>query len=184
MSHFFLQLSAIFVSWFSVLLVTYFAVRWFCYQGMSWQKVSSWVFSIFIGIILTIVMYYIVPERYQDMFNVIAHQLACAAIVHLLLLRIDAYVRLTSVVFISDIKLYGAIITLYFLMGFNSLVIIILDSHTIVELSHLAISYITRASILLCLVLEMKMRYILAHQTARHTDITSNNHADDYLDSL
>ena len=43
--------------------------------------------------------------------------------------------------------------------GINSLIIIKLDSHMIVEISHIVISYITRASILLCLVLEMKMRY-------------------------
>ena len=46
MSEFFLQLSAIFISWISVILVTYFAVQWYCDQGMSWKKIGSWVLSI------------------------------------------------------------------------------------------------------------------------------------------
>lgn len=181
MSHFFLQLSVIFLSWFSVLLVTYFAVRWFSDQGLSLQKVSAWAFSIFIGIALTVLMYYFVPERYQDMFNVIAHQLACAAMVHLLLLRLDAYLRFKNHMFLSDFKLYGSVALLYFLMGLNSLVVIKLNSHILVEISQIAISYITRASILLCLIVEIKMRYAPVQKDQSVHDVFDDNDDLDFL---
>jgi hypothetical protein len=158
MSDFMLQVLIMLVSWVGVVITTYFMVRWcFDYQ-MTWKKILIWFGWITAGVLGSVGIFYLLPQRGQDIFNTIVAHFVCAAAVHALMLRTDDYFTKKYHKSIPAAKLYMGIIALYVLMALDAVFIIQLGSHTVAEIAQICITYLTRAAILMCLILEIKLR--------------------------
>lgn len=158
MSDFLLKFVGVVIGWAGVVAVAYMTILWCFDYKMSWKKAGLWAASTLIGIILSIGMYYLLPQRIQDVFNVLFDHLICGAALQILLLRIDDYLITINGIGISRSKLYLGILIIYSLMILDGLLVIQMNSHTIVTIADMVIAYLTRAAILLCLALEIKLR--------------------------
>jgi len=158
MSDFLLKFIGIIVGWSSVVAVSYLMIRWCFDIEMSWRRAGIWAAWTFTGILSSIAMYYLLPQRMQDVFNVLFDHLICGAVLHILLLRVDDYLTITYGKGIARTKLYLGIVIIYGLMILDGLLVIQMDSHVIVNIADMAISYLTRGAILMCLALEIKLR--------------------------
>lgn len=160
MSDFMLQVITVLIGWLAVVIVTYFMARWCFDYAMTWKKALIWVGYVTAGVLGSIGIFYLLPQRGQDIFNVIVAHFICAAAVHGLLLRTDDYLTQKYHKGIPKSKLYMGIISLYALMAFDSVFIIQLGSHAVAQIAQICVTYLTRGAILMCLVLEIKLRGI------------------------
>lgn len=158
MSDFLLKFIGVLVGWICVVAVSYLTVRWCFEYEMSWRRMAIWAAWTMAGILSSIGMYYLLPQRIQDVFNVLFDHLICGAALQILLLRVDDYLMTLYGKGISRSKLYLGILIIYGLMILDGLLVIQMNSHVIVNIADMAISYLTRAAILMCLVLELKLR--------------------------
>lgn len=158
MSDFILKFLGISIGWTFVVAVSYMTIIWCCDYKMSWEKVGIWAAWTFAGVLSSIAMYYFLPQRIQDIFNVLFDHLICGAALHILLLRVDDYITRVYGSSISRAKLYFGILIIYSLMILDALVIIQFNSHVIVKIADMVIEYLTRAAVLMCLALEIKLR--------------------------
>ncbi len=168
MSDFLLKFIGVLIGWAGVVAISYVTVRWCFDYEMSWKRVAIWVAWMLAGILSTIGMYYLFPQRIQDVFNVLFDHLICGAALQILLLRIDDYLVVVYGKGISRSKLYLGIVIIYGLMVLDGLLVIQLNSHAIVKVADMVISYLTRAAILMCLALEITLRNQPKHEPSLH----------------
>ena len=160
MIDFWLQLSGILVGWAITFIFAYLMVRWCLDFDMSWKKIFIWAAYMCAGIIISMILLYLLPERFRDIFNLFINYLMCGTAIHILLLRLESYLSSKYKKTIPKLKLSLSILLMYLVMAINMLVVIKLNSHVLVELSHVAVIYVLRVAILMCLVLEIKLRRI------------------------
>lgn len=165
MSDFTIQLLAIIFGWAAVVLVAYFMVRWCFNENFSWKKVMTWVSYITAVLFAFALGYYFLPVSWQDFFGVIINHFICAAAVHALFLRSDDYLLHKHNKGIPKAKLYFGITFVYLLMALDTLVVIKLNSHVIAQIAQVAVTYLTRGAILMCLVLEIRLRGVPKPET-------------------
>jgi hypothetical protein len=152
------ELTAIAVGWAAALCIAYFMVRW-CFDGeFSYKKAFQWIMYVFVGIALMVVVYCFLPQRIQDIFNIVANHLMCGAAVHVLLLRADKYLEHQNGIGVAKPKLYLGTVVLYVLMALNGFFVLSFNSHFVVEIAQVAVTYLTRGAILMTLILEIKLR--------------------------
>lgn len=152
------ELAAIAVGWMAALVIAYCMVRW-CFDGeFSYKKAFQWIMYVFVGIACMVIGYFFLPQRMQDIFNVIANHLMCGAAIHVLLLRADRYLVHQHGVGVAKTKLYLGTIALYVIMALNGFLVLRFNSHFVVEIAQVAVTYLTRGAILMTLILEIKLR--------------------------
>lgn len=175
MSDFLLKFLGVLIGWVCVVIIAYLTVRWCFDYEMSGRKVALWATWTFAGILSSIAMYYLFPQRIQDIFNVAFDHLICGVALTILLLRVDDYLIRKFGHGMSRLKLYGSIFMVYGLMILDAVMVIQLNSHVIVNISDMVIAYLTRAGILFCLALEIKLR-----NQSKHEPSVSNYDMEDY----
>lgn len=158
MSDFLLKFIGVLFGWAGVVAVAYLMIRWCFDYEMSWRRVAIWAGWTLAGILSTIGMYYLFPQRIQDIFNVLFDHLICGAALQILLLRVDDYLITIHGDGISRSKLYLGVVIIYGLMILDGLLVIQMNSHAIVKVADMVIAYLTRGAILMCLALEIKLR--------------------------
>ncbi len=152
------ELTAIAAGWAAALVIAYFMVRW-CFDGeFSYKKAFEWIMYVFVGITLMVIAYCFLPERVQDIFNIVANHLMCGAAVHVLLLRADKYLIHQNGCGVPKAKLYLGTLGLYTIMALNAFLVLRFNSHFVVEIAQVAVTYLTRGAILMTLILEIKLR--------------------------
>ncbi|MFT6765561.1 MAG: hypothetical protein ACJAZS_000439 [Alteromonas naphthalenivorans] len=158
MSDFLLKFIGISIVWACIVAISYLMIRWCFDYEMSWKRVGMWATGTFVGVMASIAMYYILPQRWQDITNVLFDHLICGAALHMLLFRVDGYLINKFGSGISRSKFYLGVIIIYGFMILDGLVVIQMNSHVIVKISDMVVEYLTRSAVLMCLVLEIKFR--------------------------
>lgn len=168
MSDFLLKFVGVLMGWAGVVAVAYLMIRWCFDVEMSWKQVAIWAAWTLAGILSTIGMYYVLPQRIQDIFNVLFDHLICGAALQILLLRVDDYLVTVYGKGISRPKLYLGIFIIYGLMVLDGLLVIQMNSHAIVQVADMVIAYLTRGAILMCLAVELKLRNQPKSESSTH----------------
>jgi hypothetical protein len=158
MSDFLLKFIGVSIVWACIVAISYLTIRWCFDYEMSWKRFGSWAFGTFVSVISSIVAYYLLPQRWQDVCNVLFDHLICGAVLHILLFRVDSYLVNKFGSGISRPKLYLGIMIIYGIMILDALVVIQMNSHMIVKVADMVIEYLTRSAVLMCLVLEIIAR--------------------------
>lgn len=158
MSDFLLKFVGVLIGWAGVVAIAYLMIRWCFDVEMSWRRVAIWTAWTLAGILSTVGMYYVLPQRVQDIFNVLFDHLICGAALQILLFRVDDYLVTTYSKGISRSKLYLGVFIIYGLMVLDGLLVIQMNSHAIVKVADMVVAYLTRAAILMCLALDLKLR--------------------------
>lgn len=166
MADFFLKFIGIVIAWGAVVAFWYAMIRYFFDLEMSWKRIGIWAAWTLAGVLSTIGMYYLFPQRIQDIFNVLFDHLICGAALQILMYKVSDYLKKEFGTGIATSKLYLVIGIIYGLMVLDALLVLQLDSHTIVKMADMAVAYVTRAAILMCLALEIKLRTMTEPQSS------------------
>lgn len=150
------NLGAIALLWALFIATGYVMARWCFEQPIAWQKIIKWV-SIAMGIVfICTVLMYILPEYATiPLTKVFVPYLICAIALHSFLLAVDRYMRHRHGEGIIQTRLVVAIITIYVVAILASLGMLKLHVASLIELSDIAVGYLTRTSIVALLVLEV-----------------------------
>lgn len=151
------RLGAIAVLWFVVVVAAYAMARWCIRQHVPWQKVVQWV-SLAMGTVFisTAVLYFFPKEIIVPVTKIFVPYLICAAALHALLLGIDRYMRHKHGEGIIPTRLVVATFIVYLLALLFALALAkVTRLAALINVSDIAVNYLTRIAILSLLALEV-----------------------------
>lgn len=151
------RLGAIAVLWVVVIVAAYAMARWCIRQHIAWQKVVQWVSlamgTVFIG---TALLYIFPQEITVPVTRIFVPFLICAVALHSLLLSIDRYMRHKHSEGIIPTRLVVAIFIIYLLALLFALALAkVATLAALINVSSIAVSYLTRIALVSLLVLEI-----------------------------
>ncbi len=151
-----MHLGAVAVLWLLLTISGFAIARWCIKQEISWQRVVRWI-SVGMAVVFgSVALLYILPAHMTaPLTQVLVPNLVCAAALHALLLAIDRYMLHRYGDGIIPTRLVVALVTVYTVALLWSLAVIKLNYLPVMELSSIAVGYLTRTAIMGLLALEI-----------------------------
>lgn len=168
------------VSIAAVLYVSYVGLIWFLKRPFSYQAVAQWVGFVACMALCTGFLSYFIPAHWQDLMSAALAHFGCTLAFHLLILRIEAFLREVHDYPLSKGMVYGIVIGMYVVVSVNCAVLLSLNGSwdAFAHMAQMAIEYFTRTALLLTLLLDLYRRRL----QYKVTDALYNYSADEYED--
>ena len=159
MNMFVMQVSGLVFLWMSMMGITYYMIYSLLTSSICYKKVLNWGLFLLLSALGTAFLCMFLPQHYQDMILIVFNHFTCAAALHAVFLKVNAYMHYHYQKELSIFWRYLFALVLYGGIASQAVFLIMFCPLVIKSAVIMGADYVTRTAVMMYLTLEIKSHY-------------------------